>query len=117
MSPLQKARQKAQNAVNWHSAAAAPLGAIPFGACAAIAPIQLKMCHEVAKCFGVTNYAAETIIGTVGASLGGHAIADGLLSFFPGPGTAIKVATAGSITLTLGTSLIEYFHELSPLRT
>jgi uncharacterized protein (DUF697 family) len=113
---LQEARQKAQNAVYGYSAAAGPLGAIPFGACAALVPLQLKMCHDIAQCFGVTDYAAETIIGTLSASLGGHAIADVLLSFFHGPGTAIKVGTASSITLTLGTALIEYFQELSPLR-
>ena len=113
---LQEARQKAQNTVYGYSAAASPLGAIPFGACAAIFPLQIKMCHDIAQCFGVTDYAAETIIGTLSASLGGHATADFFLSLFPGPGTAIKVATAGTITLTLGTALIEYFESRSPLR-
>jgi hypothetical protein len=72
--------------------------------------------HDIAQCFKVTNYAAETIIGTLGASLGGHAAADIALSFVPGVGTGIKVATAGSVTMTLGTALIEYFQDRSPLR-
>ncbi len=116
MSLLQ-ARQDAQQAVTGYSAAAATAGVIPFGACAVIAPIQLKMCHHIASCFQVTEYAAETIIGTLGASVGGHAAADFLLSFVPGPGTAIKVATAGSVTLALGSALIDYFQERSPLRS
>jgi uncharacterized protein (DUF697 family) len=113
---LQQARQNAQQAVTGYSAAAATAGAIPFAACAVIAPIQLKMCHHIASCFEVTEYAAETILGTVGASVGGHAAADFFLSFVPGPGTAIKVATAGSVTMALGSALIEYFQERSPLR-
>ena len=116
MSPIEKARKKAQKVVYGYSAAAAPLGAIPFGACATIAPLQLKMCHEIAQCFKITNYAAETIMSTLSASVGGHAAADVALSFFPGPGTAIKVATASSVTLALGTALIEYFQDRSPLR-
>jgi uncharacterized protein (DUF697 family) len=112
---LVQARQDAQQAVTGFSAAASAAGLIPFAACAAIAPLQLKMCHQIASCFQVTDYAAETIIGTLGASIGGHAAADFLLSFIPGPGYAIKVATAGSITMALGSALIEYFQERSPL--
>jgi uncharacterized protein (DUF697 family) len=113
---IPQARRDAQQAVSDCSVAASAAGIIPFGACYVIFPIQLKMCHEIASHFQVSDYTAETVFSTIGASVVGHAAADFLLSFIPGPGTAIKVATAGSVTLALGSALIEYFQERSPLK-
>jgi uncharacterized protein (DUF697 family) len=112
---LSQARQDAQQAVTGYCAAVATAGAIPFGAAAVITPIHLKMVDHIASCFQVSEHAAETILGSLGASVGSHAVADFFMSFVPGPGTAIKVSTAASVTLALGIALIDYFQERSPL--
>ena len=111
---LDKARQEAKKIVKNYVGLAAGGGWVPH-ACVGLIPMQAKMCHDIAKCFQVTDYAAEAEIGTVSASVAGHAVADTVLTYIPVFGWAAKAAVAGSVTLTLGEALTQYFEERSPL--
>ena len=111
---LDKARQQAKKIVKNYVALSAGGGWVPH-AYVAMTPMLAKMCRDIAKCFQVTDYAAETVIGTVSASVASHAVADTVLTYIPVFGWAAKAAVAGSVTFSLGEALIEYFEKRSPL--
>jgi uncharacterized protein (DUF697 family) len=109
-----QAEQEAKEIVNKYTIAAAAGGWVPH-ACLVLTPMQIKMCHDVASCFAVKDYTAATVIGSVGAALGGHAVVDTVLTYIPILGWAAKTVTAGSVTALLGEALIQHFKECSPL--
>ena len=74
------------------------------------------MVHDIAVCFGVHSYSAQTVLTLVGTNLTGHVAADTLLSLVPGIGWAIKSGIAASITKAAGEIIIDYFKKRSPYR-
>jgi uncharacterized protein (DUF697 family) len=115
MGSLADAEMKARRRVNAWSAGAVAVGWVP-GSMLALAAGDLELCREVAQCFGVEHWSAESVSAAMGASLTGKIIAGEALSFIPVFGWAIKSAVAGGITKTVGEAIIAYFRSRSPYR-
>jgi uncharacterized protein (DUF697 family) len=112
---LAEAERQARNIINGWSAAAVGIGWIP-GSMLALAAADVKIVNDVAKVFGVTNYAVEEVTAAIGASVTGKVVAGELLSFFPGLGWIVKSAVAGVITKSVGEVIVRYFKDRSSYR-
>jgi uncharacterized protein (DUF697 family) len=113
MTSLAQAEKDARNRVNNWAAVATGVGWIP-GSMFVLAGADVKLCHEVAQCFGVKHWSAESISAAIGASVAGKVVAGEALSLVPGIGWAIKSAVAGSVTKAVGETIIVYFKSRSP---
>jgi uncharacterized protein (DUF697 family) len=80
----------------------------------ALAAGDIELCREVAECFGVDHWSAESVTAAIGASVTGKVIAGEALSFIPVFGWAIKAGVAGGITKSVGEAIIAYFKSRSP---
>lgn len=114
MKSLREAENEARTIVNEWSTAAAAMGWVP-GSQFILAGADLKMIHSVAKVFEVEHYNATQITATIGASIGGKAVAHTLLDFIPVAGWIVKSVTAAGVTKTVGEFVIEYFKERTSL--
>jgi len=112
-SSLSEAEKKARNRVNAWTAGAVALGWVP-GSMFALAAADVEICREVAKCFGVEHWSAESVSAAIGASVTGKIVAGEALSFIPVLGWAIKAGVAGGITKAVGEAIIAYFRSQSP---
>jgi len=111
---LGQKQKRAHGAVAAAVAAAAAAGAapIPFADAALLVPIQISMLAGISACFGIpVNTALITTLvssasGTLAATVGGRALAAGLLKLVPGAGSVvggvIAAGTAAVITGILG---------------
>lgn len=98
--------------VNAWTAGATAVGWVP-GSMLALAAADLKICKEVAECFGVTHWSAEAVTAAIGASITGKIVAGEALSLIPGFGWAVKSVVAGGVTKGVGEAIIAYFREQS----
>lgn len=107
-------RSEADTAINYFSAAAATVGAvpIPFSDSALLAPIQAAMIVKISQVYGmeISVQMAPQVITSFGvsgaASMIGKSIVTGALKLIPGAGSiiggAIAATTAGALTKALG---------------
>jgi uncharacterized protein (DUF697 family) len=75
---------------------------------------DVELCREVAGCFGVEHWSAESVSAAVGASVTGKIVAGESLSLIPVFGWAIKSVVAGTITKAVGDAILAYFKSHSP---
>jgi uncharacterized protein (DUF697 family) len=113
MPSLEEAEKKARNRVNVWATGATVIGWVP-GSMFALAAGDVKLCQEVAECFGVTHWSAESVSAAIGASVTGKIIAGESLSLIPGFGWAVKSVVAGAVTKGVGEAIIKYFKSQSP---
>ena len=113
MTTLAEAERMARNRVNVWTTGAVAVGWIP-GSMFALAAGDVKLCQEVAECFGVKHWSAESVSAAIGASVTGKIVAGEALSFIPVLGWAVKSAVAGGITKAVGEAIIKYFKSQSP---
>ena len=113
MTSLAEAEKKARKRVNAWTAGAVAVGWVP-GSMFALAAGDVEICREVAACFGVEHWTAESVSAAIGASVTGKIVAGEALSFIPVVGWAIKSAVAGGITKAVGEAIIKYFRSQSP---
>lgn len=113
MSTLAAAEEQARNRVNAWTAGATVVGWVP-GSMFLLAAADVRICQEVAECFGVEHWSAESVSAAIGASVTGKIVAGEALSLFPGLGWAIKSFVAGGITKAVGEAIIAYFKSRSP---
>ena len=73
------------------------------------------MVHDVAKAFEVQHYNIEEITTAIAATVAGKVTADGILSFVPVIGWAVKAGVAGTVTKAAGEYVIKYFKNRSAL--
>src|SRR5689334_7888795 len=97
MISLAEAEKKARTRVNAWTAGAVAVGWVP-GSMFALAAGDVELCREVAECFGVEHWTAESVSAAIGASVTGKIVAGEALSFIPVLGWAVKSAVAGGIT-------------------
>jgi uncharacterized protein (DUF697 family) len=112
---LVQAEAEARARVNAWTAGAVAVGWVP-GSMFALAAADVEICREVADCFGIKHWRAESVSASIGASLAGKVVAGELLSFIPVFGWAIKAGVAGSLTKLVGEAIIKYFKGQSPYR-
>jgi uncharacterized protein (DUF697 family) len=113
---LAAARAVMRRAVAAASAAAAT--PIPFAHAVALVPIQIAMLAGISRALGLaldqaaTRAAAAAALGCTVSTLGGRALAAGLVKLVPGVGTvvggAINSAVAASVTRMLGEAYVEF---------
>jgi uncharacterized protein (DUF697 family) len=113
---LAAARTVMRRAVAAASAAAAT--PIPFAHAVALVPIQVTMLAGISRALGLAldqdaaRAVAAAALGCTASTLGGRALAAGLLKLVPGVGTivggAINSAVAGSVTRVLGEAYLEF---------
>lgn len=113
MTTLAEAERKARNRVHAWTTGAAMIGWVP-GSMFALAGADIELCREVAECFGVKHWSAESVSAAIGASITGKIVAGEALSLIPGFGWAIKSVVAGGITKAVGEAIIAYFKSRSP---
>lgn len=113
MTTLAEAEKKARQRVNAWTAGATAIGWVP-GSMFVLAAGDVKLCREVAECFGVEHWSAESVTAAIGASVTGKVIAGEALSLIPGFGWAVKSVVAGGITKSVGEAIIKYFRSQSP---
>lgn len=73
------------------------------------------MCNDIAKCFQVTDYVAETVIETVSSTVVSQTVLRSVLFQNLIVGWAVKPALLSLEILSLGNALIKYFEKRSPL--
>jgi uncharacterized protein (DUF697 family) len=115
MTTLAEAERQARQRVNAWTGVATGVGWVP-GSMFALAAADVKICHEVAKCFGVEHWSAESVSAAIGASITGKVVAGETLSLIPGFGWAVKSVVAGAVTKAAGEAIIQYFKSRSPYR-
>ena len=115
MLSLAEAEQKARGRVNAWTAGAVAVGWVP-GSMFALAAGDVAICREVAACFGVEHWSAESVSAAIGASVTGKIVAGEALSLIPVFGWAVKSVVAGAITKAVGEAIIQYFRSQSPYR-
>jgi uncharacterized protein (DUF697 family) len=109
-----QARSEANVIVVKWAAVAGPIGIIP-GAPLALPAVDAKLIHDVARCYEVTNYAVDTVLAVVGATIAGRTAADIGLTNIPIAGWIVKGFVAAGTTYAVGKILCNYFEERSPL--
>ena len=110
---LVEAERKARNCINAWATGALAVGWVS-GRFLPPTAFDVKICQEVADCFGVKHWSAEAVFATIGASVTGCIVAVEAVSFIPVVGWAIKSAVAGVITKAVGEAIIKYFKAQSP---
>jgi uncharacterized protein (DUF697 family) len=110
---LAEAELRARRRVHAWTVGAVAVGWIP-GSMLALAAGDVELCREVAACFGVEHWSAESVSTAIGASLAGKVVAGEALSLIPVFGWAVKAAVAGGITKAVGEAIIAYFKARSP---
>lgn len=80
------------------------------GSMLALPAIDVGLCRDVAACFGVEHWSAESVSAEIGASLAGEVGTWAALSFIP----VLRWAVAGKITKAVGEAIIAYFKARSP---
>lgn len=112
---LAQAEGEARSTVNKWVAGAAAISFVP-GSSLVLGAADVKMVKDVAKAFEVIHYSVEEVITAIGATIAGRLASDGILSFVPVLGWAIKSVVAAGVTKAAGEIVIEYFRDRSPLR-
>lgn len=86
------------------------------GSSLALGAADIKMVNDVAKAFEVNTYSIEEITTAIAATIAGRIASDGILSFVPIVGWAVKAGVAGAVTKAAGEIVIDYFKKRSPLK-
>lgn len=110
---LAEAERRARRRVHAWTIGAVAVGWVP-GSMLALAAGDVKLCREVAACFGVEHWSAESVSAAIGASIAGKVVAGEALSLIPVFGWAVKSVVAGGITKAVGEAIIAYFKTQSP---
>jgi uncharacterized protein (DUF697 family) len=111
---LAQAERDARSTVNKWVAGAAVISFVP-GSSLVLGAADVKMVNDVAKALEVVHFNVEEVITAIGATIAGRVASDGLLSFVPIVGWAIKSAVAAGVTKAAGEIVIEYFKSRSSL--
>lgn len=111
---LAAAEKEARSIVNKWALGAGAISFLP-GATLLLGGADIKMIRDVAASFEVRSYNVEEISAAIAATFAGRVAADGLLSFVPVVGWAVKAGVAASVTKGAGEIVIRYFRDRSAL--
>ena len=109
--------EKIHSIIHLAAAASAGVGAglaqLPGADAPVLMGIQATMITGIAKVHGhaLSDAAAEKLLATFTASMGGRFISQALVGWIPGAGNAINAATAASITEAIGWAADAYFSD------
>ncbi len=117
MRTKSEARLKAENIVSNWVAGAALTGWIP-GSTIFLAGANMVMIRKVADTFGVGFFdeaAVKAHLGGVAGAAFGGSVAGEALVLIPLVGPVLKAGALAGTAKLIGTAVIEYFHDESPL--
>ncbi len=114
MKTKRMAASEARSLVDGWTWKAALTGWAP-GSSLVLTGYDIAMIADVARCFDVTEFHAETIAASAAASAAGKLGSDSLLSWVPIVGWIAKAVVAATVTKALGEATITYMWNASPL--